>query len=66
LTAREREARSAMAAGRRPEAAVALTAAADAQRELNEKYPKSRYASAAHLDELAAKRAAAADAGAKK
>lgn len=54
--ARERDGDTAVAAGRVPEAAAFYAAAAEAQRQVNEKYPRSRFSAAARVDELTAKR----------
>lgn len=54
--AREREAEAAAKAGRAQEAAVALAAAAEFQRDLNAKFPRSRFVSTGRPDELAIRR----------
>ncbi|MEY2878132.1 MAG: hypothetical protein RLZZ15_512 [Verrucomicrobiota bacterium] len=54
--AREREANAALAAGRVADAAAALAAAAAAQREINEKFPRSRFVAATRADELDVRR----------
>ena len=56
LTAKEREADFAARSGRSTEAAAAYARAVAAQRELNEKFALSRYASAPRLDDLEARR----------
>jgi hypothetical protein len=56
IAARERDGDAAQAAGRTQEAAASYASAADLQRQVNEKFPRSRYASVARADELAAKR----------
>ncbi len=56
IAARERDGDAAQAAGRALEAAASFASAADLQRQANEKFPRSRYASAARADELSAKR----------
>ena len=54
--ARERDAEAAEKAGRAQEAAAALAAAAEFQRDLNAKFPRSRFVSAGRPDELAIRR----------
>ncbi len=53
--AREREADAAAKAGRAQESAALYAAAAELQRQLNEKYARSRFASSARVDELTTK-----------
>lgn len=55
-TAREREGDEAAKKGRAQEAAASYAAAATALREVNEKFAKSRFASATRLDELEVRR----------
>jgi hypothetical protein len=55
-TAREREAEAAAAAGQSADAGAAFESAIALQREINAKFPRSRHASAAKLDALAARR----------
>lgn len=54
--AREREGDAAARSGRVQEAAASYTAAAAAQREINEKFAQSRYASPARVDDLEVRR----------
>lgn len=56
IAAREREGDTAAAAGNPPEAGVAYASAADMQADLNERFARSRYVSAAHVEELRVKR----------
>lgn len=56
VTARERDGDAAEAAGRSREAAASYAAAAELQRQVNEKYRRSRFASVSRADELSAKR----------
>lgn len=56
VAARERDGDAATAAGRSQEAAASYSAAAELQRQVNEKFPRSRFVSTARADELNAKR----------
>lgn len=56
MGARERDAETAAGAGRVQEAAAFYAAAAEAQRQLNEKFGRSRFSSATHAEELLVKR----------
>ncbi len=56
ITAREHDGDAATAAGRAQEAAASYAAAGELQRQVNGKFPRSRFASAARLDGLAVKR----------
>jgi hypothetical protein len=56
MAARERDADAALAAGRAQEAAAFYAAAAEAQRQINEKFARSRFSSPTRADELLVKR----------
>lgn len=56
IAARERDGEAATAAGRAQEAAASFAAAAELQRQVNQKFPRSRFAAPKHVDELTVKR----------